>query len=206
MERKRLATIKEIVQKLEDLKEKIHDIPDSSFKAPSKYIKLQRDKLKNRVDNVTRLVGEETPDDWNEAIFILTWRISRLLDKSVRFSWVKDPQPKILALIEEIIVDIESLFVNTAPHAMLLIEGADPGQFYTAPKGLELNFDGEASWDEDGTIVKWLWDFGDGTPIASGVTVKHGFATKGMFRVTLTVKDNGTPAESATDWVDISVQ
>ncbi len=199
-----MATTAEIIQKCDTLKTKIEQIPDSAFKAP-KYIQLQKDKLKNRVDNVKRLVNQATPNSWNSAIFILTWRIRRCLDYTKRFAWVKDPLPAILDLIDEIIADIESLFINTPPVALLEINGMDPGQYYTAPKGMELTFSGSSSWDEDGHIAQWRWDFSDGTPVQSGETVKHTFTTAGTYRVTLTVEDNGSPPEEATDWVDVSV-
>ncbi|MBU0703781.1 MAG: M4 family metallopeptidase, partial [Chloroflexi bacterium] len=59
---------------------------------------------------------------------------------------------------------------------------------------LSCGFDGSASYDSDGTIVSYEWDFGDETT-DSGAIVSHTYATDGNYTVTLTVTDN----EGATD-------
>jgi PKD repeat protein len=51
-------------------------------------------------------------------------------------------------------------------------------------------FDGSASFDPDGVIVGYEWDFGDGTN-ATGATITHSYPDKGTFQVTLTVTDDG---------------
>ena len=50
-------------------------------------------------------------------------------------------------------------------------------------------FDASASHDSDGEIVKYLWDFGDGTT-AQGKTVNHTYEHDGNFNFTLTVVDD----------------
>ena len=50
-------------------------------------------------------------------------------------------------------------------------------------------FDGSASYDLDGEIVSWKWDFGDGEA-GSGVTTSHHYGNTGTYNVTLTVKDD----------------
>jgi PKD repeat protein len=48
------------------------------------------------------------------------------------------------------------------------------------------------------TIVSWTWDFGDGDPPKTGVTVTHDFVKTGIYLVTLTVvNDAGTRASSS---------
>jgi PKD repeat protein len=59
-------------------------------------------------------------------------------------------------------------------------------------------FDATASYDPDGTIVKYQWNFGDGTT-ATGVTVSHAYADNGSYTVTLTVTDNDGATDSADD-------
>ena len=51
-------------------------------------------------------------------------------------------------------------------------------------------FDATASNDPDGTIVSYTWDFDDGSPTATGVSVTHTFTTRKIFQVKLTVVDN----------------
>jgi len=48
----------------------------------------------------------------------------------------------------------------------------------------------DASTDDDGTIVSWSWDFGDGSPTSSEQNPAHQFTSSGSYTVTLTVTDN----------------
>ena len=57
--------------------------------------------------------------------------------------------------------------------------------------GLACSFNAGGSTDSDGTIISYSWNFGDGTPTATGVNVQHTFAPGGPYTVTLTVIDNG---------------
>ncbi len=57
-----------------------------------------------------------------------------------------------------------------------------------------ISFNATESYDPDGAIVDYLWDFGDGNT-ATGITVSHAYADNGSYVVTLTVTDN----EGATD-------
>lgn len=59
--------------------------------------------------------------------------------------------------------------------------------------GEELYFDGSPSFDFDGEIVSYEWDFGDATPIesvGSGMIASHAYYTSGIYVVTLTVFDD----------------
>jgi len=46
----------------------------------------------------------------------------------------------------------------------------------------------DESGDEDSPIESWAWDFGDGTP-GSGASVAHEYASAGIYKVTLRVRD-----------------
>ncbi|UCD13722.1 MAG: PKD domain-containing protein, partial [Thermoplasmatales archaeon] len=50
-------------------------------------------------------------------------------------------------------------------------------------------FDASGSFDEDGVIVSYLWDFGDGEN-GSGITSPHVYRKPGEYTVTLVVTDN----------------
>ena len=54
---------------------------------------------------------------------------------------------------------------------------------------IEVFFDGLASFDPDGNIVSYQWNFGDGAS-ATGATVSHTYSESGAFTATLTVTDN----------------
>ncbi|UCG36563.1 MAG: PKD domain-containing protein, partial [Candidatus Bathyarchaeota archaeon] len=73
----------------------------------------------------------------------------------------------------------------------------------TTPMELELvPFDASGSFDADGTIVSYFWDFDDGTN-ATGMLVNHAFSAAGTFNVTLTVTDNSNMTN--TYWELITV-
>jgi hypothetical protein len=51
-------------------------------------------------------------------------------------------------------------------------------------------FDGSKSFDIDGTIISYSWNFGDGSA-GSDITAKHVYNEPGKYRVVLTVIDDG---------------
>jgi hypothetical protein len=67
------------------------------------------------------------------------------------------------------------------------LPGLQPGS--QAPL-TDVQFDASGSSDVDGTIVRYSWDFGDGTT-GTGVAPLHGYPQEGVFSATLTVTDDG---------------
>lgn len=67
---------------------------------------------------------------------------------------------------------------------------------------LSCDFDGSNSYDPDGTISSYAWDFGDGNT-GSGVTASHTYAADGTYTVILTVTDDA--GVTGTDSQDVSV-
>lgn len=86
--------------------------------------------------------------------------------------------------------------VNDAPVA-------DAGPDQSAVVGETVTFDGTSSFDEDGTITSYDWDFGDETT-GSGVTATHTYSTAGIYIVTLTVTDEGDLTGSDTAKVTVT--
>ncbi len=74
---------------------------------------------------------------------------------------------------------------------------ADAGGNKTGDEGREITFDASASYDPDGYIVSYTWNFGDGTT-AEGKVVTHAYADNGVYTVTLTVKDNAGATDTDT--------
>jgi PKD repeat protein len=74
---------------------------------------------------------------------------------------------------------------------------ADPNGPYTGTEGVAIAYDGKDSYDPDGTIDTYEWDFGDGNS-ASGVTPTHTYAQNGTYTVTLTVTDNDGATDTST--------
>jgi len=67
----------------------------------------------------------------------------------------------------------------------------------TVDIGETISFDASTSYDPDGTIVSYEWDFGDGAT-ATGKTTTHAYTTAGTYTVTLTVTDNDGLTDTAT--------
>ena len=75
---------------------------------------------------------------------------------------------------------------------------ADANGPYTGTLDSAVQFDGSASFDPDGTIVSYAWDFGDGNS-GSGVNPSHSYTVDGQFSVSLSVTDNtGASASDIT--------
>ena len=66
---------------------------------------------------------------------------------------------------------------------------AEAGPDQTTRTGIPLRFDGRGSYDMDGSIALYHWDFGDGTT-AEGPVLSHAFPTYDTFIVVLTVTDD----------------
>ncbi len=54
---------------------------------------------------------------------------------------------------------------------------------------LNVSFDGAASFDPDGSIASYTWNFGDGGSQTGGATAAHAYGTPGTYTATLTVTD-----------------
>jgi len=66
---------------------------------------------------------------------------------------------------------------------------------------LTIDVSGAGSSDVDGSIVSYVWSWGDGSPGGMGMTASHKYAGKGPYTVTLTVTDN----DGLTGSADVSV-
>jgi hypothetical protein len=71
----------------------------------------------------------------------------------------------------------------------------------TAP--ITVSMDAGASYDADGTITSYYWDFGDGT-YGTGATTSHEYAAEGTFTPILTVTDSFGLTGQAWKNVDVS--
>ncbi|HSW57756.1 MAG TPA: Ig-like domain-containing protein [Dehalococcoidales bacterium] len=86
--------------------------------------------------------------------------------------------------------------VNKAPVA-------EPGGPYSQDEGKVVSFNASLSFDPDGDIVLYHWDFGDGSA-GSGLTPQHTYIANGSYTVTLTVSDNDGATDSASLEVTIN--
>ncbi len=67
---------------------------------------------------------------------------------------------------------------------------AEPGGKYFATINQEITFNGENSYDSDGEIDFYRWNFGDGSSEILDIHPSHSYSEEGTYIVTLTVVDN----------------
>jgi PKD repeat protein len=69
----------------------------------------------------------------------------------------------------------------------------------TIKVGETVSFNGSGSYDPDGYITSYRWDYGDGSQVVTGVEVtSHTYNTAGTYIASLTVEDNMGPLDSIT--------
>jgi PKD repeat protein len=81
---------------------------------------------------------------------------------------------------------------------------ANAGGPYSGVVGTPITFDGSGSNDSDGTIVSYLWNFGDSTS-GTGISPTHTYTTAGNYTIILTVTDNETLTHSNSTTARINV-
>jgi len=81
---------------------------------------------------------------------------------------------------------------------------ADAGGPYSGLVGEDIVFDASASYDTDGSVVDWEWDFIDGTPKEYGAVVSHSYSSPGSHILLVVVTDDagGTGWSTAMAYVD----
>ena len=81
------------------------------------------------------------------------------------------------------------------PQAPVAVANATPDGT-KAPLGVL--FSSAGSTDNDGTIIGYSWDFGDGSPLSTSVNPSHLYTAAGTFDATLTVTDDDFLTTTAT--------
>ena len=69
--------------------------------------------------------------------------------------------------------------------------------------GEQITFDASSSYDSDGNITNYEWDFGDGNT-TTGKIVTHSYSSEGEYTVKLTVTDNSSLTNSTTRKIKVS--
>jgi PKD repeat protein len=90
-------------------------------------------------------------------------------------------------------VDGQSITPATAKgfdwHVAYTVTSAPVARFDATTVGLVVTVDGSKSSDEDGALTDLTWDFGDNTPVVTGVVLPHTYGAVGTYKITLTAKD-----------------
>ncbi len=79
---------------------------------------------------------------------------------------------------------------------------ANAGGPYIAQSGEVVQLNASGSFDPNGTIVSYSWNFGDGTS-GSGPIVNHQYSASGVYSVTLSVSDNSGSTVSSLGSVTV---
>lgn len=77
-------------------------------------------------------------------------------------------------------------------------------EFTNTVNGLEVTFDASLSYDFEGEIVSYDWEFGDGTT-GTGVIIQHNYINNGDYGVNLTVKDKDGKTDKKSVIVNVNV-
>jgi len=88
----------------------------------------------------------------------------------------------------------------TVPPVSVVRYVTDDPRARSAP--LMVRFDGTDSYDSDGSIVAYQWDFGDGDG-GTGATVNHTYTAPGRYTVVLTVLDNSLRSAISISQVEV---
>ena len=70
---------------------------------------------------------------------------------------------------------------------------------------ITVTFDGTASYDDDGSIIAYNWNFGDGE-YAAGSTVSHAYDEFGVYTVVLIVVDDDGAVGSRSETIQVKFQ
>ena len=100
------------------------------------------------------------------------------------------------------VTDDDGLWDTDAKSVPVASKKAPVASFTWSALGLRLDVNAGASYDPDGTIESWDWDWGDGS-MGSGETAFHVYSTAGDYTVILTVTDNDMMTDTASDLVTV---
>jgi hypothetical protein len=102
-----------------------------------------------------------------------------------------------------------TVLIRLVPPAVIAAVGAPFAEFDFAPASPRINeevvFDGSASFDADGSIVEYAWNWGDNEGAVRAFSQEdHDYPVAGVYFVTLTVTDNSGKRSSATKRLTIA--
>ncbi|MFC0682301.1 LamG-like jellyroll fold domain-containing protein [Lysobacter korlensis] len=114
-------------------------------------------------------------------------------------SWPGAPTtPYVTAKVDDVAVYGTALTETQVKERYAAATGAPIAAFTATANQLTVSFDASDSYDVDGTIASYSWDFGDGTT-GTGKTTSRTYTASSVYIVTLTVTDN-SGAISKSKW------
>jgi len=106
------------------------------------------------------------------------------------------------------VTDSEGL-TNNASRVVVVSEGYPVAIYTVSPHAAAVNqtvsFNGSASYDPDGYLISYVWNFGDGNVTSNaGPLVFHVYTAAGNYTTTLTVTDSQGLTNTAVDVVTVT--
>jgi len=102
-------------------------------------------------------------------------------------------------------------FVALAACSVILGNKRPVASFSAIPSSgtspLDVSFDASASYDPDGTVAGYHWDFGDGQSMSNTVAPHHQYTVQSAaktFKAVLTVIDDQGSTDSAKEKIRVS--
>ena len=95
--------------------------------------------------------------------------------------------------ITSVSVNVNETIANNIPPSAVIESSQAVGE---AP--LTVTFDGAKSQDTDGSIISYLWHFGDGSQAATGESTTYRYTVAGTYNASLTVTDNQGATDTTT--------
>jgi PKD repeat protein len=129
-------------------------------------------------------------EDQNNTVFDFTFRAKQQGSSDLRLTQVALPGKTVGERVYH-----EGYATATGRSAVFNTPGAPVAKFSVWPTDLyagvnkPVRFNASESFDTDGTVTDYLWDFGDGNT-GAGQIVNHTYTSTGTPKVTLKVRDN----------------
>lgn len=108
--------------------------------------------------------------------------------------------------------DNEGEWSNEDKKSLIIVESSEPsnsapvpnsGGPYSGVVNISVVFDASGSYDPDGDIFSYSWDFGDGST-GEGINKTHLYSQIGNYTVTLTLTDSNDKTASTSTYANIS--
>ena len=166
----------------------------------------------NQAVDFTPIIKINGTDSSDLGEINLTWDFgdgsSELLDKYPNHATHKYSEVKDYGYLVSLTANSELGWSDSVSHLITISEKTDYhpiAKFTFSTDGTTVYFNASESYDIDGKIVKYIWDFGDGTnDSSSNHTINHTYSEKGrVYTVKLIVIDDDGYTGDTIRFVDI---
>ena len=162
------------------LKADAENITEGSFLKQGGTTAFAKKAFLNYIDVGCSLLGATSGGDGSGTLASVTLKVLKTGNATLELYFTK--------LLDSALAEIshtseDGYFYTTWPVPSFSYSPSDPQTNETVA------FDASASYDPDGAIVSYMWDFGDGAT-GTGMVATHSYATEGTYIVTLRVTDN----------------